>query len=90
MPKITKTPTMAFKAGQGAIWNNVIIHAAAKNKEIIALLRSLVQKIYLYFTINSLVRFAHSIRLFGEIKRFCSLDSIRRELIFVKTSPVGF
>ena len=58
---------MAFKAGQGAIWNNVIIHAAAKNKEIIALLRSLVQKIYLYFTINSLVRFAHSIRLFGEI-----------------------
>ena len=67
MPKITKTPTMAFKAGQGAIWNNVIIHAAAKNKEIIALLRSLVQKIYLYFTINSLVRFAHSIRLFGEI-----------------------
>ena len=40
---------MAFKAGQGAIWNNVIIHAAAKNKEIIALLRSLVQKIYLIF-----------------------------------------
>ena len=38
-----------------------------KNKEIIALLRSLVQKIYSYFTINSLVRFAHSIRLFGEI-----------------------
>merc|ERR1712016_319946 len=67
MPKITKTPTTAFKVGRGAIWNNVIIHAAAKNKEIIALLRSLVQKIYLYFTINSLVRFAHSIRLFGEI-----------------------
>ena len=38
-----------------------------KNNEIIALLRSLIQKIYLYFTINSLVRFAHSIRLFGEI-----------------------
>ena len=38
-----------------------------KNKGIISLLRSLIQKIYLYFTINSLVRFAHSIRLFGEI-----------------------
>ena len=50
MPKITKTPTMAFKAGQGAIWNNVIIHAAAKNKDIIARRRERVKKIYENFT----------------------------------------
>ena len=50
MSKITKTPTTAFKVGRGAIWNNVIIHAAAKNKEIIARRREQVKKIYKYFT----------------------------------------
>ena len=45
---------------------------------------------YLYFAIISLVRFAHSIRLFGEIKIFSSLDSIRRDLFSLNPHQEAF